>query len=220
MSTAVIILAAGRGTRAKGPVPKQWQMLGECTVLERTLQAFSEHPALGPLVVVTHPDDCVFVQNLQKGLLVVHGGETRSASVQAGLGALQGLGVKDVLIHDGARPFVTSALIDALCVALKTNLAAAPALRVTDALWRGGSGFVLEATPRDGLYLAQTPQAFDFEVILSAYAQLSTHAADDVEVARRAGVAVKIIEGEHNNIKITEPNDFARALTILNGYKS
>ncbi|HCB52347.1 MAG TPA: bifunctional 2-C-methyl-D-erythritol 4-phosphate cytidylyltransferase/2-C-methyl-D-erythritol 2,4-cyclodiphosphate synthase, partial [Rhodobacter sp.] len=69
MSTAVIILAAGRGTRAKGPVPKQWQMLGECTVIERTLQAFSEHPALGPLVVVTHPDDCVFVQNLQKGLL-------------------------------------------------------------------------------------------------------------------------------------------------------
>ncbi len=213
MQTAVIIVAAGRGSRMGGAVPKQWQMLAGKPVLAHTLAAFAGMP----VVLVIHPEDRARAEVF--GVPLVDGGATRDASVLAGLSALEGTGVEAVLIHDGARPLVSPALIDRLLAALERHEGAAPALPVTDALWRGADRRVAGTVDRTGLFRAQTPQAFRFDAILSAHRAHQGGALDDVEVARAAGLDVLIVEGEETNLKLTYPGDFARAEAILKGRK-
>ncbi|MBW7921788.1 MAG: 2-C-methyl-D-erythritol 2,4-cyclodiphosphate synthase [Rubellimicrobium sp.] len=210
MRIATIITAAGRGTRAGDGPPKQWRMLGDRRVLDRTIAAFVP---FGPVVAVLHPDDMALLP-ARAGLAVCPGGASRAASVAAGLEALAGDPPDIVLIHDGARPLVTSALIARVIEGAAAHGAAAPALAVTDALWRGG-GQVEGAVDRSGLWRAQTPQGFRFDAILAAHRAHAGDAADDVAVARAAGIAVAIVPGEDDNLKITGPGDFARAGRIL-----
>ncbi len=211
MTTAVIIVAAGRGTRAGGDLPKQWQMLGGRPVLAQTLDAFAGFRR----VLVVHPDDMARAEALQSGAQIVAGGATRDASVRAGLDALAGSDVTQVLIHDGARPLVSRAVIGRVLAALADAPAAAPALAVTDALWTGAAGRVTGTQDRTGLWRAQTPQGFRLKAILAAHAAHPGGAADDVEVARAAGLDVAIVEGDEDNIKLTWPADFARAAAVL-----
>ncbi|MDX5351284.1 MAG: bifunctional 2-C-methyl-D-erythritol 4-phosphate cytidylyltransferase/2-C-methyl-D-erythritol 2,4-cyclodiphosphate synthase [Paracoccaceae bacterium] len=211
MDTAVIIVAAGRGSRMGGEVPKQWRMLAGKPVIAHTLAAFAGLP----VVLVIHPDDRPRAEGL--GVRLVEGGASRDASVLAGLRALEGMGVGKVLIHDGARPLVSRALIDRLVAALDSHAGAAPALAVTDALWRGERGLVAGTVDRAGLFRAQTPQAFRFAPILAAHLAHPGGALDDVQVARDAGLDVAIVEGEETNLKLTFPGDFARAEAILKG---
>ncbi len=208
MTLATIIVAAGRGTRAGGEIPKQWQMLGSAPVIAHAVAAFAGR---GPVVVVAHPDDAARADTL--GVPWVPGGATRSASVRAGLAALAGQGVSRVLVHDAARPLVPAAVIDAVLAALDTHPAAAPALAVTDTLWRGGAT-VTGVQDRAGLFRAQTPQGFHYAAIVAAHAGEAT---DDVDLARRAGLAVAIVPGHEDNLKITHPGDLARAEAILRG---
>lgn len=211
MRTAVIIVAAGRGSRMGSAVPKQWQMLAGKPVLAHAIAAFRGMQVL----LVIHPEDRDRAEAL--GVPRVEGGATRGASVLAGLRALEGTGVEAVLIHDGARPLVSRALIDRLVAALDRHAGAAPALSVTDALWRGEAGFVTGTQDRAGLFRAQTPQAFRFTPILAAHLAHPGGALDDVEVARAAGLDVAIVEGEESNLKLTFPGDFTRAEAILKG---
>jgi 2-C-methyl-D-erythritol 4-phosphate cytidylyltransferase / 2-C-methyl-D-erythritol 2,4-cyclodiphosphate synthase len=211
MRTAVIIVAAGRGSRMGGDVPKQWLPLAGKPVLAHTLSAFAGMQ----LLLVVHPEDRTRAEAL--GVPFVEGGVTRDASVLAGLKALAGTGVEAVLIHDGARPLVSRALIRRLVEALATHDGAAPALPVTDALWRGTDGRVSGTADRTDLYRAQTPQAFRYAPILAAHLAHSGGALDDVEVARSAGLDVAIVEGEETNLKLTYPSDFARAESFLKG---
>ncbi|MFO1202858.1 MAG: bifunctional 2-C-methyl-D-erythritol 4-phosphate cytidylyltransferase/2-C-methyl-D-erythritol 2,4-cyclodiphosphate synthase [Tabrizicola sp.] len=211
MDVSVIIVAAGRGSRMGGEVPKQWQMLAGKPVLEHTIAAFQGMR----VVLVIHPDDRARAEGLGVGL--VEGGATRDASVLAGLRALEGTGTEAVLIHDGARPLVSRALIEQLVAALATQAAAAPALQVTDALWRAAEGKVAGTVDRAGLWRAQTPQAFRFAPILAAHLAHPGGSLDDVEVARAAGLDVVIVEGEETNLKLTYTGDFARAEAILKG---
>jgi 2-C-methyl-D-erythritol 4-phosphate cytidylyltransferase / 2-C-methyl-D-erythritol 2,4-cyclodiphosphate synthase len=133
--------------------------------------------------------------------------------VRAGLAALAGRGVTRVLIHDAARPLIPRTVIDGVLLALDTHPAAAPALAVTDALWRG-DGTVTGTVDRAGLFRAQTPQGFHYDAIVAAH---RGEAADDVELARAAGLAVAITAGHEDNFKITLPGDLARAEGILRG---
>ncbi len=213
MQTAVIIVAAGRGRRMGGAVPKQWQLLAGKPVLAHTLAAFAGLP----VVLVIHPDDREQAAMLAPAVRLVFGGATRGGSVLAGLRALERTGTDRVLIHDGARPLVSGDLIARLLAALDHHDGAAPALAVSDALWRGASGLVGGTVDRAGLYRAQTPQAFRFAPILAAHLAHETDAADDVEVARSAGLDVAIVEGEDTNLKLTLPGDFVRAEAILKG---
>lgn len=217
MTTAAIIVAAGRGTRAGGDIPKQWQTLNVKPVLATTLKAFAAAPGVDRLVLVLHPDDFPRAAALPYDPLIVAGGGSRTESVCNALEALADQGVTRVLIHDGARPLVPGALIARLLAALDHGPAAAPALAVTDALWRGAAGVVTGTENRDGLYRAQTPQAFDFAAILAAHRHFTGDAADDVAVARAHGLDVQIVEGEEENLKLTFPQDFARAENILKG---
>ncbi|MCZ8153630.1 MAG: bifunctional 2-C-methyl-D-erythritol 4-phosphate cytidylyltransferase/2-C-methyl-D-erythritol 2,4-cyclodiphosphate synthase [Rhodobacteraceae bacterium] len=215
MTTAAVIVAAGRGSRAGGEVPKQWQMLAGRPVLAHAIDAFRAQT--DRIVVVIHPDDRARAEAVAAGCDLVSGGATRDASVRNALEALAGAGVERVLIHDGARPLVSPAVIGRVLAALETHAGAAPALPVTDALWRGAEGLVAGTQDRSALWRAQTPQGFRFADILAAHRAYQGVAADDVEVARAAGLDVAIVEGEEANLKLTFPGDFVRAEAILKG---
>ncbi|HHL21616.1 MAG TPA: bifunctional 2-C-methyl-D-erythritol 4-phosphate cytidylyltransferase/2-C-methyl-D-erythritol 2,4-cyclodiphosphate synthase [Aliiroseovarius sp.] len=215
--TDAIIVAAGRGTRAGGGLPKQWRKIAGRSVLERTLDAFRAHPGVRRVVLVLHPDDFDRAAGLEAlpDVTLAEGGASRDASVRAGLEALAAQAPDRVLIHDVARPLVSQALIERVIAALDEAPGAAPALAVTDALWQGSAGRVTGTRDRAGLFRAQTPQGFHFAAILAAHRAHAGGAADDVEVARAAGLDVAIVAGEERNFKITLPGDFARAVRIL-----
>ena len=223
MQLTAIVVAAGRGTRARTQKPKQYEHVAGRPVLEWTLRTLA--PRVSAIVVVCHPDDALMFQALDLTaihvpVIQVNGAATRDGSVRAGLGSVPE-GTTHVLIHDGARCCVTDAVIERVITALHHTPAAAPALPVTDALWIGTDGpagpRVTGTQDRSGLYRAQTPQGFELAAIRTAHAARTTPAADDVEVARDHGLDVAIVEGDDNNIKITHPEDFARAHHLLKG---
>ena len=214
MRTAALIVAAGRGTRAGGALPKQWQTIAGRRVADWTLEAFASHPGIDHIVMVINPADAELAP---KGVETTAGGATRAQSVLAGLQALEGKGIDRVLIHDVARACVSHPVIDGVLAALARHPGAAPGLEITDALWRGAAtGQPITATvSRQGLFRAQTPQGFHFAQILAAHQMHQGDAADDVEVARAAGLSVVITQGCAQNLKITRPADFQRAAQIL-----
>lgn len=214
MEIAAIIVAAGRGTRAGTCLPKQWRRIAGATVAQRSVAAFQAHPRITRYVLVIHPDDDALARDID-GVQLVHGGSTRDASVRAGLEALVDHAPDLVLIHDVARPLVSADVIDGVIGALSSAPGAAPALSVTDALWHGTGGVVTGTRSRDGFFRAQTPQGFHFGPILAAHRAHPGGAADDVDVARRAGLDVAITMGDENNLKITMPGDFARAERLI-----
>lgn len=214
MTIAVIIVAAGRGRRAGGDMPKQWQDLSGKPVIARTLNAF--RGVADQVVVVLNPDDMDYWETL--GLHadhVVAGADTRDGSVRAGLAALAATPPRYVLIHDAARPMVSATVINDVIAALKDHAGAAPAVAVSDALWTGNAGLVTGTQDRAGLYRAQTPQGFHYDAIYAAHLVRKSPAADDVEVARDAGLDVAITQGDPRNIKITNPDDFSRVINML-----
>ncbi|MBT0956946.1 bifunctional 2-C-methyl-D-erythritol 4-phosphate cytidylyltransferase/2-C-methyl-D-erythritol 2,4-cyclodiphosphate synthase [Alphaproteobacteria bacterium KMM 3653] len=213
---AALIVAAGRGRRAGGGLPKQYRRLGGGAVLGHAARLFSARADVASLVVVIHPDDAALAKEaLPAGTRLAMGGESRAASVAAGLAALPDAATH-VLIHDAARPLTPAAVIGGVIEALHSGAeGAAPALPVSDALWRGAGGSVTAAVPRGGLSRAQTPQGFALPAIRAAHAKAPAEAADDVEVALAAGIKVVITEGHENNFKLTYPADFARAEGML-----
>lgn len=213
MTTAAIIVAAGRGVRAGGNMPKQWQTLAGKPVVAHSIAGFAG--LVDQIVLVIHPDDRARAVALGNQIVIVEGGAARDQSVRNALEALETTGTTRVLIHDGARPLASADLIRRLINALDHAEGAAPALPVTDALWRGDNGKVSGTQDRDGLFRAQTPQAFHFDAILAAHRGQVGPAADDVAVARNAGIVVAIVDGDEDNLKLTYPADFARAERIL-----
>ena len=211
MTTAAIIVAAGRGLRAGAGLPKQWRPLAGRPVVAHALAAFAGMAR----VLVIHPDDRALAESVADGALIVEGGATRTASVRAALEALAGSGVTKVLIHDAARPTASPDLIARVVAALDHAKGAAPALPVTDALWTGADGRVTGTRDRNGLFRAQTPQGFAFDAILAAHRAHAGEAADDVEVARAAGIDVVMVTGDEANQKLTFPGDFIRAEQAL-----
>lgn len=214
MRATALIVAAGRGTRAGGPKPKQWQHLVGARVIDHTIAAFRRHPRISDVVVVLHADDMSHAADLEAhGIAVAVGGAERADSVHAGLTLCDTADL--VLIHDAARPCVSARVIDDVLDALDGADGAAPGVAITDALWTGAQGHVTGTRDRAGLFAAQTPQGFHRDVIVAAHAIYDGPAADDVAVARAAGLKVAITPGDPDNLKITAPEDFARAARIL-----
>ncbi len=209
---AVILVAAGRGNRMGGGLPKQWRDLAGKPMLAQTIAAFRA-AGFDRIVLAIHPDDRARADGF--GLPMVEGGETRTESVRAALEHLAADPPARVLIHDGARPLVRPAVIGGVLAALDTRPPPPPRWRSRDALWRGEDGFVQGLHDRAGLFRAQTPQGFHFDAILAAYRAHPDDAADDVAVARAVGLDVWITEGSDDNIKLTYPVDFERAARII-----
>lgn len=221
MADAVaLIVAAGRGQRAGGGVPKQYRMLAGQSVLRRSCTAFLEHPWIASVRVVINPDDRAGYDEATAQLALlppVPGGATRHESCRNGLDALADDPPRIVLIHDAARPLVTRPVIDRVLGALATAPAAIPAVPVSDTVKKAGPGNHVAATiPRDGLWRAQTPQGFAYSAILDAHCRVdSRDLLDDAAVAEAAGIPVVLVAGSEDNIKITHEEDFRRAEALL-----
>lgn len=214
MKVIAIIVAAGRGTRAGGKSPKQWQHLGGKRIIDHSIDLFKNIPRINKIMVVLHSDDLHLLD--RNDVLFTQGGSTRSESVRSGLEALQKTERPDyVLIHDAARPSTPLALINKVIDNLKTVNAVSPALPVTDTLWEVIDEKVIKTKSRNNIWRAQTPQGFKFNTILDAHKISSSTMTDDVEVAISAGVQVKVINGSEQNIKITTAEDFERVMRIL-----
>ncbi|MDE0208290.1 MAG: 2-C-methyl-D-erythritol 4-phosphate cytidylyltransferase [Boseongicola sp.] len=225
-ATAFLIVAAGRGLRIGGDVPKQYIDLGGKVLLRHTIERVLACPATSCVLVVIGNGDHELYRDATEGmdrdrlLDPVVGGDTRAKSVRAGLEALVPAAPDFVLIHDAARPFVSPCIIREVIAALKEHDGAFPALPVVDALWLARGGIALEARSRNDLWRAQTPQGFKFKLILEAHRNFPGDAADDVEVARAAGLDVRVVEGSEANIKVTTPDDLARARILLDRFAS
>lgn len=216
MTNAALIVAAGRGSRMGTQTPKQYLKLGDHMVLHHTVMSFLACDRIDAVCVVIHPDDRELYGKAtaeimdSRMLSPVTGGASRSASVQLGLKALED--PTHVLIHDAARPFCSADLITRVLDALSEADGAFAALPVVDALWKIDGIEALSPIPRTGLWRAQTPQAFRYEEILRAYYAVNdANAADDVEIARKAGLHVNVVQGTEENFKITMSSDLARA---------
>jgi 2-C-methyl-D-erythritol 4-phosphate cytidylyltransferase/2-C-methyl-D-erythritol 2,4-cyclodiphosphate synthase len=218
---AAVVVAAGRGERAGGDVPKQFRRIGGETVLGRTLSMLVKTTFVDAIQPVIRAEDRALFDAVSakltklKVLPPVAGGSTRQASVRAGLEALAERAPDIVLIHDAARPFASSALFERAITATKNSGAAIPGLAVTDTVKRVADGRVAETLDRNALRLIQTPQGFAFKPLLEAHRRAVTEGradfTDDAALAEWAGMRVAVFEGEAGNIKLTGPDDFARA---------
>jgi len=217
---AAVIVAAGRGARAGGEVPKQYRDIAGEPMIRATLRAFVDHAGIATVQPVIHPADTAIYRaataDLAKLAAPVAGGATRQASVRAGLEALVAAAPTTVLIHDAARPFVSAALIDRAIAAAAQSGAAVPAIAVADTVKRvDAAAIVVETLDRDRLRMVQTPQAFDFNLILAAHRRAAgsgrENFSDDAALAEWAGHRVGVFEGESGNVKVTTNEDFARA---------
>ncbi len=217
--TVALIVAAGRGSRFGGPLPKQYATLGGMPVLRRTVLAFSRHPAIRAVRVVIHPDDRPYYDAAIAGLDLaapIVGGSTRQESVRLGLEALAAAEPDLVLIHDAARPLVAPAVIHRTLAALGRCDGAMAALEVRDTVKRASGAVIVETVDRRQLWRAQTPQGFDFPKILDAHrAAMGLDLTDDAMVAERAGMAVELIPGDEDNFKLTTNDDLGRAERLV-----
>jgi 2-C-methyl-D-erythritol 4-phosphate cytidylyltransferase / 2-C-methyl-D-erythritol 2,4-cyclodiphosphate synthase len=217
---AAVVVAAGRGERAGGGVPKQYREIAGEPMLRATLAGLLDHPRIGAVQAVIHPGDeasyRIAVSGLQRLLEPVGGGATRQASVRAGLEALADQAPEIVLIHDAARPYFTAALIDRAIAAGNNDKAAIPGIAVADTVKEIDAHAMVTATlDRTRLRIVQTPQAFAFDLILDAHRRAAAagldHFTDDAALAEWAGHRVSVFEGEAGNVKVTTNEDFARA---------
>ena len=221
VDTVALVVAAGRGTRVGGQVPKQYQTIAGVPVLRYAVERLVRHPRIDAVQVVTHVDDdalyCLATDGLDL-LPPVAGGDTRRDSVLNGLESLSAFEPSHVLIHDGARPNVDPDLVSRTLDALNTHDGAVPAVPVADTLKRGAAGKIIETVPRAGLWRAQTPQAFRFPVLLAAHRAAvlaGSEPTDDAQVLEEAGGTVALVAGDEDNIKVTHPEDIGRAARLL-----
>lgn len=219
---AVIVPAAGRGVRAApaGGMPKQYRPLAGGSSLARTLAMFAAHPGVATIVVPSHPDDSDLLASQMPvsdvPIIRVDGGATRQASVRAGLEALVALAPDIVLIHDAARPFASSALVDRAIAAAVATGAAVPALPVADTVIEANADGRRGATlSREHLRTVQTPQSFRYDLILAAHRAAAQAGRDDFTddgaLAVWHGHEVALFDGESANTKLTTADDMMDA---------
>lgn len=220
---AALIMAAGSGARAGGPVPKQYQPLaGGQSALQRAIAAFLDHPRIDAVCCVIGQDDSTLYETHASGLSVLApeiGGVTRQNSVRNGLERLADEAQPDyVLIHDAARPITPPSVIDAVLDALAQHAAAAPALAVADSLSHADGLLIANSVSRDDLKQIQTPQGFRFADILAAHKSFGDHAVtDDISLIRLAGGTAAMVEGSPLLHKITTEADKKMIERLLSG---
>jgi 2-C-methyl-D-erythritol 4-phosphate cytidylyltransferase / 2-C-methyl-D-erythritol 2,4-cyclodiphosphate synthase len=210
-----LIVAAGRGTRLGGTLPKQYMPLAGKPLLRYAAEALAGHPDVSGVRVVMHPDDAALYSAATAGLALlppVPGGAARQDSVRLGLESLAEHAPDRVLIHDGARPFLDHGTVGRVLAALDDAAAAIPALPIRDTVKRGREGAIVETLDRAALWRAQTPQGFRYRPILEAHrAAAGLDLPDDAAVAERAGLTVRLVAGSEDNVKVTTAEDLARA---------
>lgn len=221
----VVIPAAGVGLRLGGDRPKQFQDLMGTPVLLRTVLAFQRSPLIDVIVVAARQREIQVVEDMlkthacRKVVAVVRGGRHRQDSVWNALKEIAKHAAGIVLVHDAVRPFVTEKMIMDVSMAVLRYGGALVAVRPKDTLKvSAGEYFADRTLPREGAWLAQTPQAFRLSVIMDAFRRARAkgcRATDEAALLEGSGVKVKILEGSYDNIKITTPEDLDLARLIM-----
>ncbi len=213
--TCSIIVAAGKSTRMG--TDKQRIAIGQKTVIERCLDNFQQAKHIDHIVVVTAKESIEYVTSIapSKVCAVVEGGDSRQASVSLGLQAVP-VDVEFVAIHDGARPFASPALIDALCECAYNSGAAVPVIPITSTVKQiHSNGTIISTIDRDCLRLVQTPQVFNMKQYQKALAHVDgMDYTDDCQLFEKLSIPVVWINGDERNIKITTPHDLLLAQLI------
>ena len=222
--TAVIVPAAGRGQRAGETRNKMLQPLGEAPVIEHAVRVFHDHPAIDQVAVVAAERefaelDRIFADGAAWPKLAawVPGGAERQDSVRNGIEALAGSPPDWVIVHDGARPFCSPALIGRVLAALVEHPAVVPLLPIHDTVRWIGEG-TSSVADRAHLRLSQTPQGFHWSVLREAHRLAAQHGlvgTDDAQLAEEMGVSPHFVEGEARNVKLTTGSDFALGAWLL-----
>jgi len=225
MNVSAIIVAAGKGLRMKGDVRKQYLLLGGRPILSHTLLVFDACDRIDEIFVVIAAEDFDFCRknvilplDLQKKINLVSGGDRRQDSVCNGLEALSPK-TDLVVIHDGVRPFVGPEELAACINGAQESKACILGIPASDTLKHvDESGVIKETLARDNIWQAQTPQVFQYNLILRAHETARRDefcGTDDALLVERLGIDVKMIVGSKNNIKITTREDIAVAQAIL-----
>jgi len=222
MYVTAIIAAGGRGQRFGGALPKQLVAIGGRALLERSATLFLSHVEIDE-VVITLPAELVghppsYLRSASKPLRIVAGGARRQDSVMNGFKAANERS-EIIVVHDAARPFASAALVSRTIAAAGESGAAVAAIGARDTVKRADGPMVVETLPRESIFLAQTPQAFRRDVLRDALAlgEIGADATDEAALAERAGHAVRIVEGEPGNMKVTTPEDLVLAEAIAGG---
>lgn len=223
-----IVPAAGLGRRAGGDVPKQFLPLGGIPILTRTLRNLTGSGLVDALILVVPPgseDWCQYhvlaPYSLPPLIAMVPGGAERQESVFRGLERVAA-DTRIVVIHDAVRPFISPDLLRRTIEAAANFRAAVAAIPAVETVKVVESGFIRETPSRDRLWIAQTPQAFQGELIQEAYGRAAAdgvRATDDAMLVERLGVPIKVVSSYPENIKITTAEDLERAEQILSRWK-
>lgn len=224
MKTIALITAAGKGQRMQSVTPKQYLDLGGKPILAQTLTTFEKCPTINGIFVIVPPDQMDMVQKdiiekyrFKKVLKVVRGGKTRQQSVYNGLKAIRSE-CSIIVVHDGVRPLISSRLITESVQAARKNGAAVVGVPARDTIKRAAVGKKLKTLDRDEIWIAQTPQSFQFPLLMKAYQkaqQDNIQGTDDAFLVERLGHSITLITGDYSNIKITTPEDLALAETLF-----
>jgi 2-C-methyl-D-erythritol 4-phosphate cytidylyltransferase/2-C-methyl-D-erythritol 2,4-cyclodiphosphate synthase len=208
MVNIALIVAAGRGSRFNGTTPKQYQKIAGVSLLERSIISF--HEIIDYIQIVIHPDDLLLYNEIApryKLLPPVYGGESRQESVKNGLQQISYLHPKNVLIHDASRPFVNRGLILDIIQSLKIHKGVIPGVRAVDSIKQVIDGKIIKSLDRNQIYLAQTPQGFDYKTIYESHQRSIKKATDDAAILEEFGIEVAILESDSSNFKITYKED-------------
>jgi 2-C-methyl-D-erythritol 4-phosphate cytidylyltransferase len=224
MKTIALITAAGKGQRMQSPTPKQYLSLGGKPVLAQTLQVFEDCSAIDGIYIIVPQDQMLMVQkdivekyHFKKVLKLVRGGKMRQYSVWNGLNAISA-GCSIVVVHDGVRPLISPQLIAQSIEAAQKSGAAVVAVLARDTVKRAAAGKKIQTLPREEIWLAQTPQTFQFPLLMKAYQKAHQDdilGTDDAFLVERLGHPVTLIIGDHSNIKITTPEDLVLAEALF-----
>lgn len=221
---SAIIPAAGSGKRMGGNTCKQYLQIGGRPIILETLSLFQKAEIITDIILVVSAAEVAATKEMVKAagitkvVAVTEGGAERQNSIKNGLNLLKS-DTEIVIVHDGVRPFITESMIESSVAAAKEAGAAIVAVPVKDTVKRAKSCTVTETVPREELWLAQTPQAFRYDIIKKAYLEAEKNSfvgTDDASLVEAIGARVKIIPGSYENIKITTPEDLIFAEALIN----
>ncbi|WDP88343.1 MAG: 2-C-methyl-D-erythritol 4-phosphate cytidylyltransferase [Desulfobacter sp.] len=226
-----VIVAGGKGLRMQSDIKKQYLTLAGLPVLSRTIRAFDGHPRIDGIILVVPPadfkycrDNIVAQANPATPLHLAAGGQTRQESVSSGLAKAADISQRNpktvfVLVHDGVRPFVKPALVDACLDRASETGACIPALEMTDTIKQVDAGRrIVKTLDRTKLFRAQTPQVFRLDLLAAAYdhaAKTEFTGTDEASVLEHTGMPVDTVAGDSFNIKLTTPADLMTAEFLL-----
>ncbi|MDA8161767.1 MAG: 2-C-methyl-D-erythritol 4-phosphate cytidylyltransferase [Desulfobacteraceae bacterium] len=224
MRVSAIIAAAGDGLRFGGAEPKQFTLLGDRPILAWSLAAMSNSPIIDELVVVSHGNYGERVSEIaslyagDKRVKIIPGGATRQESIRAGLMAVD-RGIRWVAVHDAARPFVTTALIEQACLLAREVGAAIPVIPISDTVKEvSEERFVTRTVDRARLLLAQTPQVCKRDDLARAYEEadgVGFKATDEASLLELAGISIGVVDGSPMNLKVTTQDDLSLAIALI-----